>query len=92
MNNTLCYYVNFTQKIQIARVSYAAKIYLERVVFPLQQVLFEAPLEAQLEISMSAVGHLEIGDPVLVELISCRRLEVSQISEVSEIGDAILAA
>jgi len=89
MNNPLYYYTNCTQKIQIARVSHAAKIYLEKVIFPLQQILFEAPLEAQLEISMRAAGHLEIGDPVLVELISCRHLEVSQISEI---GDAILAA
>lgn len=80
MNNPLCYYTNCTQKIQIARVSHAAKIYLEKVIFPLQQILFEAPLEAKLEISMRAVsttGHLKIGDPVLVELISCRHLEVS---------------
>ena len=43
----LCCYVNATSKIQIARISNIANWYFERVVFPGQRLVFEAPLEGK---------------------------------------------
>jgi hypothetical protein len=46
----LCCYVNNTSQIQIGRIANTANYYLERVVFPGQRLLFEAPPQAELEI------------------------------------------
>jgi hypothetical protein len=47
---TLCCYVNNTSQIQIGRIANVANYYLERVIFPGQRLLFEAPPQAELEI------------------------------------------
>ena len=51
----VCCYVNATSKIQIARISHIPNWYFERVVFPGQRLLFEAPLRAELEIHTGSI-------------------------------------
>ena len=50
----LCCYVNATSKIQVARITNIEDWYFERVVFPGQRLIFEAPPCALLEIH---TGH-----------------------------------
>ncbi|MGK7892467.1 MAG: DUF1830 domain-containing protein [Xenococcus sp. (in: cyanobacteria)] len=47
---TLCCYVNRTDKIQIGRIVNIEQWYFEKVIFPQQRLLFDAPPEAELEI------------------------------------------
>ncbi|MCS6812504.1 MAG: DUF1830 domain-containing protein [Cyanobacteria bacterium] len=46
----LCYYLNTSSQIQIARVTNIANWYFDRVIFPRQRLMFHAPPEAILEI------------------------------------------
>lgn len=73
---TLCGYVNVTKEIQIARITNITDWYFERVVFPKEYLLFEAPPNATLEIY-----HGEISGVTLVEKIACDRLQVAEASE-----------
>jgi hypothetical protein len=68
----LCVYVNATNQVQIARIANIAEWYFERVVFPGQRLLFEAPPEAQLEIYTSRMATA-----ILSEKIRCDRLQVT---------------
>ena len=45
-----CFYINSSDRIQVVRLAGSPHIDLERVVFPGQRLLFEAPLEAVLEV------------------------------------------
>ncbi|MEL7333757.1 MAG: DUF1830 domain-containing protein [Cyanobacteria bacterium J06560_2] len=67
----LCCYVNVTSKIQIARVTNIADWYFERVVFPGQRLLFEAPLSALLEIHTGMMASA-----ILSDTIPCDRLAI----------------
>lgn len=69
---TLCYYENKTQQIQIGRISNISAWFFERVIFPGQRMIFEAPLEAKLEIYTG-----EIITAMLKEKISCDRLQIN---------------
>ncbi len=67
----LCCYVNYTNEIQIGRISNVADWYLERVVFPGQRLLFEAPTSAELEIYSSSFSTA-----ILARRIRCETLLV----------------
>ena len=67
----LCYYKNTTSQIQVARISNIANWYFERVVFPGEQLLFEAVPEAELEIHTGKAV-----DRILADKIICDRLQV----------------
>jgi Domain of unknown function (DUF1830) len=67
----LCSYRNTTNQIQILRIANVAHWYFERVVFPGEHLLFEAPSEADLEIN---TGH-EI-TAILSDRIPCSHLRV----------------
>jgi hypothetical protein len=67
----LCCYVNATSKIQIARICNIANWYFERVVFPGQRLVFEAPLEAQMEIHTGMMASA-----ILSDTIPCDRLAI----------------
>lgn len=69
----LCSYVNATSQIQIARIANVADWYFERVVFPGQHLLFEAPPEAQLEIYTGTIATA-----ILSEKIRCDRLPAGE--------------
>ncbi len=68
----LCCYVNATSKIQIVRIPNICNWYFERVVFPGQRLVFEAPAEADLEIHTGMMATA-----ILSDKIPCDRLCVS---------------
>ena len=70
---SLCCYVNATSKIQVARISNISNWYFERVVFPGQRLVFEAPLEAQLEIHTGMMASA-----ILSDTIPCNRLAINE--------------
>ena len=57
--------------MQIARISNIPNWYFERVVFPGQHLLFEAPQDGQLEIHTNTMAT-----SVLSDIIFCQRLQV----------------
>ena len=67
----LCCYINYTNEIQIGRISNIADWYLERVVFPGQRLLFEAPKAAELEIYSNSFSTA-----ILAQRIRCETLVV----------------
>jgi hypothetical protein len=73
--NLLCCYINATSKIQIARSSNVPNWYFERVVFPGQRLVFEAPLGAVLEIHTGMMATA-----ILSDNIPCERLVIQQES------------
>ena len=74
VHQILCYYINDDSKIKIARINNIPNHCFERVVFPGEQLLFEAIPEAQLEIYISRFPTDTSN--VLVEVITCDRLAV----------------
>jgi hypothetical protein len=70
----LCSYVNSTSSIQIIRISNIESWYFERVVFPGQRLLFEAPKNAILETYTGAMAT-----SVLVDRIMCDQLQVEEV-------------
>jgi len=71
----LCWYLNTTNKVQIARITNIPNWYFERTVFPGERFLFEALPEAQLEVWRTA----ETG-AIVCERILCDRLQVEELS------------
>ena len=71
----LCWYLNNTSKVQIARITNIPNWYFERTVFPGERFLFEALPSAQLEVCRSA----ETG-AIVCERILCDRLRVEELS------------
>ncbi|MBW4442867.1 MAG: DUF1830 domain-containing protein [Plectolyngbya sp. WJT66-NPBG17] len=69
----LCCYVNATSQIQIARITNVPSWYFERVVFPGQRLLFEAPSNAQLEIHTGMMASA-----ILSDTIPCSSLMVNE--------------
>ena len=78
----LCCYVNATSKIQVARVTNIPDWYFERVVFPGQRLMFEAPAPANLEIHTGMMAS-----SILSDTIPCTRLAM-QTAETSSDFDA----
>lgn len=68
----LCHYVNATSQIQIARISNIPNWHFERVVFPGQHLLFEAPQKAQVEIHTNTMATAVLSDRIV-----CQRLQVN---------------
>ncbi|GAX44945.1 hypothetical protein NIES4075_59640 [Tolypothrix sp. NIES-4075] len=71
----LCCYVNATSKIQVARISDIPSWYFERVVFPGQRLVFEAPRVAHLEIHTGMMASA-----ILSDTIPCDRLALDEPS------------
>ncbi|MEL6552713.1 MAG: DUF1830 domain-containing protein [Cyanobacteria bacterium J06621_11] len=69
----LCCYVNVTSKIQIARITNVSDWYFERVVFPGQRLLFEAPPSALLEIHTGMMASA-----ILSDTVPCDRLAIDE--------------
>jgi len=69
----LCWYINGTSNMQIARIANIDNWYFERTVFPGERLLFEALPEAELEIWQS----LETGN-VSFDKILCEQLQVME--------------
>ncbi|MBW4451540.1 MAG: DUF1830 domain-containing protein [Nostoc indistinguendum CM1-VF10] len=71
----LCCYINATSKIQIARICNIPNWYFERVVFPGQRLVFEAPQKAQVEIHTGMMASA-----ILSDKIPCDRLMLDEPS------------
>ncbi|MCV3213075.1 DUF1830 domain-containing protein [Plectonema radiosum NIES-515] len=71
----LCCYVNATSKIQVVRISDIPNWYFERVVFPGQRLVFEAPRVANLEIHTGMMASA-----ILSDTIPCDRLTLDEPS------------
>lgn len=69
----LCCYLNATSKIQIARITNIANWYFERVVFPGQRLMFEAPEAALLEIHSGMMASA-----ILTDRVPCTDLAVRE--------------
>ncbi len=68
----LCYYVNVTNRLQMAQIKNVPGWRFERLVFPRQRLLFEAIPEAMLEIYTQTTAN-----STPTERISCFRLQVN---------------
>ncbi len=68
----LCCYVNATAHVEVARISNIPHWYFERVVFPGQRLIFEAPIAAKLEIHTG----MSISS-IISETIDCQKLCLS---------------
>jgi len=73
----LCCYVNATSQIQVSRITNIPNWYFERVVFPGQRLMFEAPPSAQIEIHSGMMASA-----ILSDTIPCERLRIDGIEEV----------
>ncbi len=71
----VCSYVNATSKIQIARITDVQQWYFERVVFPGQNLIFEAISSAHLEIHTGMMAS-----SILSDTIPCVQLQVEEAS------------
>ncbi|MBE9000200.1 MULTISPECIES: DUF1830 domain-containing protein [unclassified Nostoc] len=69
----LCCYINATSKIQVARICNIPNWYFERVVFPGQRLVFEAPRKGQLEIHTGMMASA-----ILSDNIPCDRLMLEE--------------
>lgn len=69
----LCFYVNTTRQMQVARISNIGNEEWEHVVFPGERFLFEAIPEAELEVYQT----LENGE-IRCERFFCKRLKVDE--------------
>ena len=70
-NSVLCCYVNATNQIQVVRITNIVNWYFERVVFPGQRLVFEALLDAMLEIHTGMMASA-----ILSDTIPCDRLSL----------------
>jgi hypothetical protein len=76
----LCYYVNETRQVELARIVNVPNWRFERVVFPRQRLLFEASHHAVLEV------HTCTPDVALLKQFPCLRLQVwEKVSESPEL-------
>lgn len=66
-----CSYRNPSPKMQVVRISNIPNWYFERVVFPQQTLMFNAPPKAHLEVHTS-----EIATAIQVDCIPCKQLRV----------------
>lgn len=75
-SSTLCCYVNSTSQIQVARITNIPNWYFERVVFPGQRLVFEAHLDADLEIHSGMMASA-----ILSDTIPCRKLALQKMEQ-----------
>jgi Domain of unknown function (DUF1830) len=71
-----CCYTNNSSRVQIARITNIENWYFERVAFPGQHLVFEAPMNAYLEIH---TGYM--ASAVMADRIPCIRLEIDHPPE-----------
>ncbi|MDX2256084.1 MAG: DUF1830 domain-containing protein [Pseudanabaenaceae cyanobacterium bins.39] len=73
----VCSYVNATSKIQIARITDVPQWYFERVVFPGQNLIFEAISSAHVEIHTGMMAS-----SILSDTIPCIQLQVEEVDSI----------
>jgi hypothetical protein len=82
----LCCYVNATSKIQVVRISDIANWYFERVVFPGQRLVFEAPRVAQLEIHTGMMASAILSDKIPCDRLALDEPSTNEFGTDSETG------
>jgi hypothetical protein len=78
VDSLLCFYVNATSQIQIARITNVPNWYFERVVFPGQRLVFEAPSGSQLEIHSGMMASAILSDKIPCESLAMAKADVLQ--------------
>jgi hypothetical protein len=84
-SHLVCCYVNASSKIQIARISNIPNWYFERVVFPGQRLVFEAPPKSLLEIHTGMMASAILSDRIPCERL-CLLEESSSSVEMNQEG------
>jgi Domain of unknown function (DUF1830) len=69
-----CCYTNNSAQVQIARITNIDNWYFERVAFPGQRLIFEAPMNAYLEIHTG-----KMASAILSDRIPCIRLQIDDL-------------
>ena len=80
----LCYYINATSQLQMARIAHLSTGCFERVIFPGQRLLFEAPSDALLEIHSSKATNSSF-----LAQIPCQQLQVCEKLASSDRTDVV---
>jgi len=75
----VCFYVNATSQMQIARITNVPNWYFERVVFPGQRLVFEAPREGQLEINTGMMASSILSDTISCESLAMVEAPVAKV-------------
>jgi hypothetical protein len=88
-----CCYVNSTSQIQVARITNVHNWYFERVVFPGQRLIFEAPNYGYLEIHTGMMASSILSDKIpwqqLTVMGGCEPISFSIPAAQSELQYAI---
>ncbi len=84
VDRVLCYYVNATSQLQMARITNCSSGCFERLIFPGQRLLFEAPPNALLEIHSP-----EATSTSLLAQIPCQQLRVHEKLAFSDRTDVV---
>ena len=82
----LCCYVNATSKIQVVRISDIPNWYFERVVFPGQRLVFEAPKVAHLEIHTGMMASAILSDKIPCDRLALDEPSTNEFGTDSETG------
>ena len=77
IHQQLCCYYNATEQVQVARISNIQNWYFERVIFPHEYLLFEAPPSGELEVYQQMDST-----PQLLNKLPCDRLQVEVETEL----------
>ena len=85
-NAVLCCYVNATSQIQIARITNIPNWYFERVVFPGQRLVFEANIEAILEIHTGMMASAILSDTIPCEKLRLDKTEDRNQNQIEKVG------
>ncbi|MCY7320813.1 MAG: DUF1830 domain-containing protein [Phormidesmis sp. CAN_BIN36] len=83
-DRVLCYYINATSQLQMARITNRSSGCFERLIFPGQRLLFEAPPDALLEIHSP-----EATSTSLLAQTPCQQLRVYEKLASSDRTDVV---
>ncbi|MEO0532298.1 MAG: DUF1830 domain-containing protein [Cyanobacteria bacterium P01_A01_bin.123] len=78
LNQTTCYYANNSNHLQVARIANVSDWYFERIIFPGQRLMFDAPVDAHLEIYIDQMDRA-----VLANRIPCVQLQVQESRQLA---------
>lgn len=72
-NQVLCYYINDTENIQRIRVTSNTHDHFERIVFPMERILFTALPDSYLEVCLAQSSQM------LLKTVQCKFLNVTEV-------------
>jgi len=83
-NKILCCYVNATSQIQVARITNIPNWYFERVVFPGQRLVFEASLNAVIEVHSGMMASAILSDTIPCTKLRLNKAESEEVAVESQ--------